>query len=48
MVDYRLKAGFGIEDIAIQMRCQAKDVRLYVSDLRERGVLKKWWPTNDR
>ena len=44
MVEYRLQHGYGIEDIAIQMQCQAQAVREYVADLRERGTLAKWWP----
>ena len=45
MVEYRLQHGYGIEDIAIQMRCKSDAVREYVADLRERGTLARWWPS---
>jgi hypothetical protein len=39
MVDYRLSEGYGVEDIALQMRCDADLIRFHVRALRGRGEL---------
>jgi hypothetical protein len=44
MVEYRLRAGWGIEDIAIQLHCRAETVREYTRDLAAAGVFRNWWP----
>lgn len=36
-----LKAGFGVEDIAIRLNCDVADVRAEVGILREGGDLKR-------
>lgn len=47
MVDYRLKLGYGVEDIAVQLCCTVKRVREHVSELRESGTLAKWYQKVD-
>jgi predicted ArsR family transcriptional regulator len=44
MVDYRLRAGFGVEDIAVQLLTKPARVREHVAELRADGTLAKWWP----
>lgn len=40
-----IRAGFGVENIAVANNYRLKDVRAYVAKLRERGDLAKMWPT---
>jgi DNA-binding NarL/FixJ family response regulator len=44
MVQYRLREGWGIEDIAIQLHCRVETVREYSRDLAANGVYDRWWP----
>jgi hypothetical protein len=44
MVDYRLAQGFGVEDIAIQMRADVDNIRVHVRGLRASGKLAKIFP----
>lgn len=39
MVNYRLKLGLGVEDIALDMGCDESAIRFYIRSLRERGKL---------
>jgi hypothetical protein len=39
MVDYRLSLGYGVEDIALQLKCPVDVVRLRVRSLRGQGKL---------
>lgn len=43
MVEYRLRKGYGVEDIAIALQCKPDRVREHVQMLRDQGVLAKWW-----
>ncbi len=43
-VHMRLRAGFGVEDIALFLGTTAQNVRNYVKVLRKAGVLAEWWP----
>jgi len=38
-VTYRLSQGYGVEDIALQLKCNVEDVRFHVRALRARGKL---------
>ena len=40
MVEFRLKEGFGVEDVAVQLRCDVERVRGHVAALRASGDLK--------
>jgi len=44
MVDHRLRDGFGVEDIAVQLQTRPARVREHVAELRASGTLAKWWP----
>lgn len=39
-VNHRLRHGYGVEDIAVQMHCAVERVREYVHLLREEGKLE--------
>ena len=39
MVKFRLSFGMGVEDISLQMKCSADDVRFFVRKLRSDGEL---------
>ena len=39
-VNYRLREGFGAEDIAVQLHCETGRVRDYIQDLRAAGKLE--------
>lgn len=39
-----IRAGYGVEDIAIKFDCPPELVRRHVSNLREWGVLKTMFP----
>lgn len=41
MVDHRLREGFGVEDIALQMKSSVDIIRFRVRRLRETGDLMK-------
>lgn len=43
MVDYRLRHGWGVEDIAINLRCSPRQVRARIEGLRKAGKLREWW-----
>lgn len=36
-----LRAGFGVEDIALKLKCSVETVRRYVKRLREAGELRE-------
>lgn len=38
-----LRAGFGVEDIAVKLGCSVKGVRAEVRILRAEGVFKEWY-----
>ena len=40
-----LRDGFGVDDIAIKLQCEARQVRTQVSLFRGDGLLRKWWPS---
>ena len=40
-----LRDGYGVEDIAIKLQCEPRQVRTQVSLLRGAGLLRKWWPS---
>jgi hypothetical protein len=42
-VKHKLLDGYGIEDIALWLRCHRSHVSAEVKRLRERGDLAKWW-----
>ena len=42
-VEDHLLAGYGVEDIAIYLRCHVDRVRTYVVKLRADGTLERWW-----
>lgn len=44
MVEFRLKLGYGAEDIALFLHCKPERVREHVVDLRGAGKLAVWWP----
>ena len=38
-----LRDGFGVEDIAVRLKCCVDDVRAEVAILRENGVFELWY-----
>jgi hypothetical protein len=44
MIEARLRDGFGVEDIAIQMRDDVENIRFHVRGLRASGKLAKMFP----
>lgn len=42
-VQFMLKGGHGVEDIAIFLRCRVDQVRSEVARLRSSGALARWW-----
>lgn len=38
-----LLSGYGVEDIAIKLKCKHDDVRAEVNRLRKQGALARWW-----
>ena len=38
-----LRAGFGVDDIAVDLKCRADDGRAEVAILRKDGVLNEWY-----
>jgi len=45
MVKARLGDGFGVEDIALQMKADVASIRFHVRKMRETGELAKMWPS---
>jgi DNA-binding CsgD family transcriptional regulator len=43
MVKARLGDGFGVEDIALQMKADVASIRFHVRKMREKGELAKMW-----
>ena len=43
MVKARLGYGFGVEDIALQMKADVSSIRFHVRKMREKGELAKMW-----
>ena len=42
-VAFKLREGFGVEDIAIWLNCHVSHVRTEVDRLRKHGKLSAWW-----
>jgi hypothetical protein len=42
-----LRDGLGVEDIALKLECEARQVRAQVALFRGAGLLKKWWPKQE-
>lgn len=40
-----LRDGYGVEDIAIKLACEARQVRTQIALFRGAGLLRKWWPS---
>jgi hypothetical protein len=42
-----LRDGLGVEDIALKLECEARQVRTQVALFRGAGLLKKWFPKGE-
>lgn len=45
-VKFNLISGFGVEDIALKLKCDVEDVRQEMRALRHHGCFAKWWGRN--